>query len=118
MGDSLTCWICRKPIHKLEKRIQSMRGVYHQTCWPGTIGGMRNDNLWAATGGYPPFLIEDQAALLMKGYRWQDGMRRAVMCCRACEVVLFDRAGLAEFRAEHAEHEQEKVIEPDEKPRP
>jgi hypothetical protein len=82
-----------------------MRGVYHQTCHPGVYGGMWRDQQWAATGGYPPFLIEDQAALL-KNYHWQDGLRRAVMCCRACEVVLFDdRAGLAEFRAEHAEHD-------------
>jgi hypothetical protein len=26
-------------------------------------------------------------------------MRRAVMCCRACETVLFDREKLAEFRS-------------------
>ena len=82
-----------------------MRGVYHQTCHPGVYGGMWRDQQWAATGGYPPFLIEDKAALLMKNYHWQDGLRRAVMCCRVCEVVLFDRAGLAELRAEHAEHD-------------
>jgi hypothetical protein len=105
MGDGLTCWICRKPIHRLEKRIQAERGVYHRTCWPGVYGGMHRDYLWAATGGYPPFLIEDQAALLMKGYYWKNGLRRAVMRCRACEVVLFDRDGMAEFRPEHAEHD-------------
>jgi hypothetical protein len=107
MGDGLTCWICRKPIHRLEKRIQAERGVYHPTCYPGVYGGMWKDQQWRATSGYPPFLVEDQAALLMKGYRWQDGLRRAVMACRACEVVLFDRAEMAKFRAEHAEHQEQ-----------
>lgn len=104
MGALLTCWICRKPIHRLEKRIQSMRGVYHRTCYPGVYGGMWKDNLWAPTSGYPPFRIEDQAALMMKGYHWQDGLRRAVMVCRACEI-LFDRDSMAEFLVEHAEHD-------------
>jgi len=97
MSDTLVCWIGRNPIC----------GVYHRTCYPGVYGGMWKDNLWAPTSGYPPFLVEDQAALLMKNYHWQDGLRQAVMVCRACEVVLFDRDRMAEFRAEHAEHQEQ-----------
>jgi hypothetical protein len=55
MSDTLVCWICRRPIHRLEKRVQAERGVYHRTCWPGTIGGMWKDIQWKATGGYPPY---------------------------------------------------------------
>jgi hypothetical protein len=66
---------------------------------------MAREASWRATGGYPPFRIEDQAALLLKGYHWKDGLRRAVMVCQVCEVALFDQDGLADFRAEHAEHQ-------------
>jgi hypothetical protein len=54
MSDTLVCWICRRSIHRLEKRIQAAPGVYHRTCWPGTIGAMWKDIQWKATGGYPP----------------------------------------------------------------
>lgn len=84
--------------------MQSVRGVMHLTCNTGFCGWMARESQWRATGGYPPFLIEEQAALLMRGYRWEDALRRAVMSCRACEVVEFDRGKVAEFWTEHAAH--------------
>ncbi len=40
----------------------------------------------------------------MAARRRADGLRLAVMICRACEVFLFDQDDMVEFWTEHAAH--------------
>lgn len=33
MSTTQACWVCHRPIHRLEKRLHHRNGVLHRTCW-------------------------------------------------------------------------------------
>jgi hypothetical protein len=54
MGDKLTCWVCCRPIHRLEERLQHRNGVLHHACGFAGGGWMRYIFMprWAHGYGY------------------------------------------------------------------